>query len=290
VNAATITRQSKSNLALAFISLGRERKLDITVFYAFCRVIDDIADSAELNMMEKRVRLEKWRQMLHSTAQDEPLLAGDVRRLIAKYSLPTNMLEEIIAGVEMDLSTVRYPTFEALRIYCYRVASAVGLVSIEIFGYRNQRCKQYAIELGMALQMTNIIRDVGKDMHNGRIYIPQEDMARFRYSETELMQRQYNKCFIQLMEFQALRARQFFANATAALPAEDRKAMTPAEIMASIYRGLLRRIELDKFRVFEKDYRLSKMEKAGRIAAELFKAFLNVRGGHPSDSRIAKPN
>jgi 15-cis-phytoene synthase len=276
VNAATITRQSKSNLALAFISLGRERKRDITVFYAFCRVIDDIADSSELSVVEKRVRLAKWRQMLHATAPDEPLLARDVRQLITKYSLPNDMLEEIIAGVEMDLNTLRYPTFEELRVYCYRVASAVGLVSIEIFGYRNQRCKQYAIELGLALQMTNVIRDVGKDMQNGRIYLPQEDLARFHYSETELMQRHYNERFVQLMEFQTRRARQFFASAAAVLPVEDRKAMTPAEIMGSVYRGLLRRIELDKFRVFEKDYQLSKMEKAGRIAAQLLKTFLNL--------------
>ena len=276
MNAATITRQSKSNLALAFISLGHERKRDITVFYAFCRVIDDIADSSDLSVVEKRVRLAKWRQMLDAPAQDEPLIARDVRQLIAKYSLPTDMLEEIIAGVEMDLSTLRYSTFDDLRMYCYRVASAVGLVSIEIFGYRNQRCKQYAIELGLALQMTNIIRDVGKDMQNGRIYLPQEDMARFHYSETELMQRQYNERFVQLLEFQARRARQFFANAAAALPAEDRKAMAPAEIMGSVYRGLLRRIELDKFRVLEKNYQLSKMEKAGRVAAQLFKSFLNA--------------
>jgi 15-cis-phytoene synthase len=276
VNAATITRQSKSNLALAFVSLGRERKRDITIFYAFCRVIDDIADSSELSVVEKRVRLAKWRQMLHVAAPEEPLLARDVRQLIAKYSLPTGMLEEIIAGVEMDLSTLRYPAFEELRIYCYRVASVVGLVSIEIFGYRNQRCKQYAIELGLALQMTNIIRDVGRDVQNGRIYLPQEDLAQFRYSETELIQRHYNERFVQLMEFQARRAREFFANAAAALPAEDRRAMTPAEIMGSVYSGLLRRIELDKFRVFEKDYHLTKIEKAGRIAAQLFKSFLNA--------------
>jgi phytoene synthase len=276
VNAATITRQSKSNLALAFVSLGRERKRDITIFYAFCRVIDDIADSTELSAIEKRVRLAKWRHLLHTAAQDEPLLAPDVRQLITKYSLPLHMLEEIIAGVEMDLNTLRYATFEALRIYCYRVASAVGLVSIEIFGYHNPRCKEYAVELGLALQMTNIIRDVGKDLVNGRIYLPQEDLARFHYSESELAQRHYDERFLQLMEFQAQRARQFFANAASALPAEDRKAMTPAEIMGSVYRGLLRRIELDKFRVFEKEYRLSKVEKAGRIAAQLFKSFLNL--------------
>ena len=160
MNAAAITRQSKSNLALAFVSLGRERKRDITIFYAFCRVVDDIADSAELSVIEKRVRLANWRQMLRAGAPDEPLLARDVRQLMHKYSLPPDMLEEIIAGVEMDLSIARYPTFEELRVYCYRVASAVGLVSIEIFGYRNPRCREYAIDLGLALQMTNIIRDV----------------------------------------------------------------------------------------------------------------------------------
>jgi phytoene synthase len=276
VNAATITRQSKSNLALAFISLGAERKRDITVFYAFCRVIDDIADSLELSVVEKRVRLAKWRQMLRAAAPDEPFLARDVRQLMQKYSLPPEMLEEIIAGVEMDLSILRYPTFRELRVYCYRVASAVGLVSIEIFGYRNPRCREYAIDLGLALQMTNIIRDVSKDFQAGRIYLPQEDLARFQYSEPELSQRKYNEHFLQLMQFEAARAREFFTRAAAELPPEDRRAMAPAEIMGSIYRALLRRIELDKFRVFEKQYGLSKLEKAGRITAQLFKSFLNL--------------
>jgi phytoene synthase len=276
VNAATITRQSKSNLALAFISLGRERKADIIVFYAFCRVIDDIADSTELTLAEKQLRLTKWRQMLQAAAPGEPPLARDVRRLIEKYSLPVGMFEEIIAGVEMDLSILRYATFDELRVYCYRVASAVGLVSIEIFGYRNPGCKQYAIELGLALQMTNIIRDVGKDSQDGRIYLPQGDLARFSYSETELQDRQHNERFLRLMEFEASRAWEFFSRAAGALPSEDRRAMAPAEIMGSIYRGLLRQIELDRFRVFEKEYQLSKLEKAGRIATQLLKSFLNL--------------
>ncbi len=276
MNAATITRQSKSNLALAFVSLGRERRRDITIFYAFCRVVDDIVDSSELSMVEKRVRLAQWRQMLRAATSDEPPLARDVRQLMQKYSLPPEMLEEIIAGVEMDLSILRYPTFKELRVYCYRVASAVGLVSIEIFGYRNPRCREYAIALGLALQITNIIRDVWKDFQAGRIYLPQEDLARFRYSEAELAQRQYNERFLQLMEFEAGRAREFFTRAAAELPPEDRRAMAPAEIMGSIYRALLRRIELDKFRVFEKEYRLSKLEKAGRITAQLLKSFLNL--------------
>jgi 15-cis-phytoene synthase len=273
VSAARITRQSKSNLALAFISLGRERKRDITVFYAFCRVIDDIADSEQLDVAQKQLRLVAWRERLRGARADEPLLAREVRSLIEKYSLPIDLLEEVIAGVEMDLSISRYGTFEELRVYCYRVASAVGLVSIEIFGYRNVRSKKYALELGLALQMTNIIRDVGKDLRSGRIYLPQEDLARFGYSEAELQDRQHNERFVRLMEFEAARAREFFSRAAATLPPEDRRAMVPAEIMSSIYRGLLRRMELDQFRVFEKEYRLSGLEKVGRIAAQLVKSF-----------------
>lgn len=273
MNAAKITRQSKSNLALAFVSLGRERRRDITVLYAFCRVIDDIADEAELSAGEKQRRLEQWRGWVRAATPEEPALARDVRALIGKYSLRPEMLEEIIAGVEMDLHKSRYATFEELRLYCYRVASAVGLVSIEIFGYRNPACREYAIELGFALQMTNIIRDVRKDLENGRIYLPQEDQARFEYSEAELLERQYNDNFVRLMAFEAARAKEFFARAAALLPREDRQSMIAAEIMASVYRGLLRQMELDKFRVLEKEYRLNKLEKAGRITAQLLKFF-----------------
>ncbi len=273
VKATNITRQSKSNLALAFISLGRERKRDINIFYAFCRVVDDIADSSELNVAEKRQRLAAWREMLRSAIPGEPALAHEVRCLIDKYSVSVDTLEEIISGVEMDLSISRYATFEELRVYCYRVASAVGLVSIEIFGYRNPACKGYALQLGLALQMTNIIRDIGKDLRNGRIYLPHEDLARCEYSEAELKDRQYNQRFVRLMEFEAQRAWQFFSRAAASLPPEDRRSMVAAEIMGSVYRGLLRRIELDKFHVFEKEYRLSKLEKASRIAAQLLKVF-----------------
>ena len=273
VNAATITRQSNSNLALAFISLGRERRRDITIFYAFCRVIDDIVDSSELSVAAKRLQLAEWRNVLRAAAPGEPALARDMRALIDKYSLSPGMLEEIIAGVEMDLSISRYATFDELRLYCYRVASVVGLVSIEIFGYRNPACKEYAIQLGLALQTTNIIRDVGKDLRAGRIYLAQEDLIRFGYSEAALRDRQYNERFVGLMKFEAARARDFFAQAARLLPPEDRRSMVAAEIMSSVYRGLLRRMESDNFRVFEKEYRLNKLEKAGRIAAQLLKNF-----------------
>src|SRR5204863_6170779 len=165
-------------------------------------------------------------------------IARDVRELIEKYSLRPAMLEEIIDGVEMNLDNVRYDSFEELRLYCYRVASAVGLVSIEIFGYRNPACREYAIQLGLALQMTNIIRDVGKDLGLGRIYLPQEDLARFQYSENDLRRHQYNESFVRLMEFEATRAETFFADASGFLPPEDRRSMMAAEIMGSVYRGL----------------------------------------------------
>jgi phytoene synthase len=273
MNAAKITRQSKSNLALAFISLGRERRRDITIFYAFCRVIDDIADSKTLAVEEKRRRLTAWRESLRASTADESALASDIRALIDKYSLRPEMLEEIIEGVEMDLSITRYATFEDLRVYCYRVASAVGLVSIEIFGYRNPACQEYAIQLGLALQMTNIIRDVGKDLRDGRIYLPEEDLARFSYSEAELKGRQYNDRFVRLMEFEAKRSREFFSRAAALLPREDRPSMVAAEIMGSVYRALLRRMERDRFRVFEREYRLGKLEKICRVVGQLLNRF-----------------
>ena len=277
MNAAKITRDSKSNLALAFVALGRERRNDITIFYAFCRVIDDIADSVDATVEQKADALRSWRKWIRESAADEPLLARDLRGLYAKYAITPSMLGEIIDGVEMDLGSVRYESFEELRLYCYRVASAVGLVSIEIFGYRNAGCRDYAIQLGLALQTTNIIRDVGKDLNNGRIYLPQEDLARFDYSEANLQARQYNDTFVQLMEFESERAEEFFSRAAALLPREDRRSMVAAEIMASVYHALLRRMKTDRFRVFDKEYRLSKIEKSGRIAGQLLRLCLNAR-------------
>ncbi|MEY2579475.1 MAG: 15-cis-phytoene synthase [Verrucomicrobiota bacterium] len=277
MNAAKITRDSKSNLALAFVALGRERRNDITIFYAFCRVIDDIADDAETSAEDKASALRAWRKWIRESAPDEPALAGDVRGLYAKYAITPPMLDEIIDGVEMDLGNVRYETFEALRLYCYRVASAVGLVSIEIFGYRDAACRDYAIQLGLALQVTNIIRDVGKDLGNGRIYLPQEDLARFGYSEADLRARTHNDAFVQLMEFETLRAEDFFSRAAALLPREDRRSMVAAEIMASVYHALLRRMKADRFRVFDKEYKLSKIEKSGRVAGQLLRLCLNAK-------------
>ncbi len=273
MNAAKITSESKSNLALAFVSLGKERRLDMTVFYAFCRLIDDIADSPDLTSEENARQLTSWRSALRTSLPEEPALAPEVRALLSKYSLPATMLDEIIDGVEMDLILSRYETFAALQKYCYKVASAVGLVSIEIFGYSNPRCREYAINLGLALQVTNILRDVKKDLASGRIYLPQEDLERFGYSATDLQAETYDERFLSLMQFEANRAHGFFNKAATLLPEEDRRSMTSAEIMGAVYRSLLRKMERDRFRVFETNYRLSKAAKSFLVMRQLLKVF-----------------
>lgn len=271
MDAAKITRRSQSNLTLAFVSLGRERRGAITVFYAFCRLIDDIVDEPGAPADEKRRRLSQWRTWVRGPTPHEPDLAAELRRVMQKYAVTPPMLEEIIAGVEMDLSVSRYDTWEELRVYCYRVASAVGLVSIEIFGYRNEQCRAYAVELGLALQVTNIIRDVAKDLCNGRIYLPREDLDAFGYTEADLQRHVGDERFLHLMSFEAARAWRFFDRAAELLPREDRRSMIAAEIMRSVYSALLRRMEADRFRVFQRDYKLTKLEKIRRVTAELLK-------------------
>ena len=269
-SAEEITRASQSNLAFAFVSLGKERRHDITIFYAFCRLIDDIADSTELPTNEKARQLAVWRESLHAEIATEPPLAAQLRGLFKRYAITPAMLEEIMDGVEMDLTVMRYATFADLREYCYRVASAVGLVSIEIFGYRNPACREYAIELGLALQLTNILRDVGKDFANGRVYLPRDEMARFGYDEAALAAQTRDDRFVRLMQFQADRAHEYFRKAAALLPREDRRSMVGPEIMASIYHALLWQMERDHFRVFQRSYSLSKLAKFYYVARQLF--------------------
>jgi 15-cis-phytoene synthase len=260
--AQEITKKSRSNLAFAFISLPKQTRQDITAFYAFCRKVDDAADDPDVSLADRQRWLKGWRRWLVRSEADEPGFAAEVRALIAKYKIDPQLFEEILLGVEMDLEPVRFEKFDALYRYCYRVAGAVGLVSIEIFGYKNPRCKEYAQKLGTALQLTNIIRDVDRDLRNGgRIYLPLSEVKMFGYSEQELLGRTYNGAFIRLMQFQAERARSFFREAQRLLPPEDRRSMVAAEGMRGIYHALLLRIEKDRFRMFEKQYRLTGLEK-----------------------------
>ena len=275
-SAEAITKASKSNLALALIVLPRERRAHMTTFYAFCRIVDDIADEPSVRVEKRRAQLDEWRRCLQGRFEGEPKLAGEVRNLIERYRIPVEYFHEIIAGVEMDLGGARYKTFEDLRLYCYRVASAVGLVSIEIFGYTNPDCKKYAVSLGLALQLTNIIRDVGEDWRNGeRIYLPQEDLDRFNYSIEDLKAGKQNDAFHKLMVFEAERAREYYAKARVELPAWDAGNMLPAEIMHRVYKKLLDKMQGDGFRVLEQRYSLSKARKMSLIACALIANFLN---------------
>jgi phytoene synthase len=275
--AEKITKKSKSNLAFAFVSLPKQKRKDITSFYAFCRQIDDAADDPDIPLEERRQWLQGWRRWLIQKEEGEPAFAAQVREIAEKYKIDRQLFEEILLGVETDLEPVLFQNFNELSRYCYRVASAVGLVSIEIFGYRNPACKIYADRLGMALQLTNIIRDVDKDLKNGgRIYLPLNELRMFGYSEAELRKRKYDGRFVHLMRFQAERAHSFFREARRVLPQEDRRTMVAAEGMRAIYYELLRRIENDQFRVFEKDYRLTRTRKAMIILGRTASNWLRV--------------
>ncbi len=270
--AAAITRASKSNLAFAFLSMSGQRRRDITTFYAFCRLVDDAADDPGKAVEQRRHELQRWRAALHERVADEPALAAPVRQLVRRYpGITPAMLEEIIDGVEMDLTPRCYATWEELRVYCYRVASAVGLVSIEIFGYKNPKCREYAVALGLALQLTNIIRDVGTDLAQDRIYLPMDDLEAANYRLEDLRARVTDERFVGLMKIQAARAGTFFMESANLLPFEDRRRMLPAEIMRSIYQSLLRQMSRDDFHVLTTKYRLNNWQKAGHAVTQMIK-------------------
>ena len=247
----------KSNLAFALGCLPPDRRRDALVFYDFCRAVDDIADEPGGSPDEKRKLLEVWRSSLISGQNLPPALLD----ILARHRIDRQLLIEIVLGVETDIEPVRFETHNDLRAYCWRVASAVGLVSIEIFGCKNPQSKVYAEFLGYALQLTNILRDVAEDAVAGRIYLPLEDLRKFRVSEASLLAGRPEGDFQALMRFEARRARALFAEAVRAFSRDDAKALKPAELMRAIYQRILSRMEADGFRVFEKRYRLSKIEK-----------------------------
>ena len=267
-----ITRSSRSNLALAFIALPRERRGDITTFYAFCRIVDDIADEHG-ERQAKCDALVRWRDAVSARVDGEHALAADVRALIEKYRLPVAHFHEIIAGVVMDLDGASYATWEELRLYCHRVASVVGLVSIEIFGARDPAAKEYALQLGLALQITNILRDVAQDFKNdGRLYLPAEDMARFGVTREDIAAGRHNAAFLALMDFEADRAAGFYRAAEAALPRSDSRALVAAEIMRAVYGRLLAKMRADRWRVFDRRYALAKLTKLWLVLRGLLRA------------------
>jgi phytoene synthase len=279
---ASITRRSSSNFYYAFMLLPAERRQALYSVYAFCRFVDDIADDAvgdEAGGQPAKL-LARWREELERVFNGSPThaisraLAYNVRR----FAIPRRYFEEIIDGVEMDLGRTRYATFEELRLYCYRVASAVGLVCIEIFGYRNPRTREYAENLGIAFQLTNIIRDLSEDAARGRIYLPLEDLARFDVSEDEILRGADTLELRRLLEHEVKRARSFYAQAENALAAEDRAAMVCAEAMRSIYRALLERIASKGCGVVGRRHRISTPRKLYLVGRTWAGTRLRARG------------
>lgn len=255
-----IVSRSGSNLAFALAVLPRRKRHDMGVFYAFCRVVDDIADEPGIPVAERRAALQHWRDLIRGrVGQPRPGIETEFADLCRRYFLREDDLEAIITGMEMDIEPLRFETAADLKRYCYHVASAVGLVSIEIFGYTDPTTRLYAEQLGYALQWTNIMRDVGEDAKEGRLFLPLEDLRRYGLTEQMILDGKPDRAkFQRLMKHQAGVARAFYVTAVSALPAADRAAMRSAELMRRIYSGILDRMEADGFHVYDRRYRLPK--------------------------------
>ena len=272
--AQEITRKAKSNLAFALLSLPKENRKDVTLFYAFCRIIDDITDDLQLANEKKERKLAHWQQVFEGPPAKLEPIETSLLQLCAKHDIDKNLFLDLIEGCRMDLSPQRFQTWPELQKYTHRVASTVGIICLPLFGATDLKSKAYATQLGHALQLTNILRDVGEDLDNGeRIYLPLEDLTLFGYSEQNLLDRIYDERFTAMMSHQARRATHLFQDAADSLPREDRQALMAAEIMRSLYERLLEKMEDDQFHVFHNRYSLSK----GRKLATLIMSGLRVR-------------
>ena len=247
----------KSNFLLPILFLPPPKREAIETIYAFCRYSDDIVDD-EADVKEKYRRLLAWTNELQLALRGVSRFAmlNKLVSVIQKFHIPTQHFLDLLKGMEMDLVKDRYATFNELEQYCYRAASTVGLICAEVFGYHHQRTKQYAVNLGIALQLTNILRDIKTDAKKGRIYLPKEDLQRFGYSEEELMNSVYNDQFRALMKFECGRAHEYYRTAKSCLAEDDKPLFTAARAMGNIYYLLLLRIERANYDVFSKRIRL----------------------------------
>lgn len=267
--ASEITRRAKSNLAFALRVLPKARRDDAVVFYAYCRTVDDLADAESVPLAERRDALAAWRLGLVDGFAEPDAFQREVLALRDRCHLPNHLLTAIIDGCVMDLEPRRFATWDELSEYIWKVACAVGLVSIRLFGCTQPEAEPYAEALGRALQLTNILRDIDEDRGRGRIYLPQADLARHGYPESDLLARRYDPRLTACLEALADRAQGYFDEAAASLPAADRTALLPARIMAEIYQTLLQRMRADGFRVFDKRYRLSHARKLAILSKHL---------------------
>ena len=254
--------RSGSSFYYSFRFLPSDRRRAITALYAFCREVDDVADEVE-DVDVARAKLGWWRAELANLFQGHPQHPVTKALLSATtlFGVDQERLNEIIDGMEMDLSRHRYADFESLKLYCHRVAGVVGQLSAGIFGYTNPKTLDYAERLGLAFQMTNIIRDVGEDARRDRIYLPQDELAKFGVSTGDILAARHSCAFERLMRYQAERAKSLYGAAFQALSPEDRRPQRPGLIMAAIYRTLLDEIEGDSFQVLTQRITLTPMRK-----------------------------
>lgn len=262
ISSQQITRKSRSNLAFALACLPAGRRNDMVSFYAFCRLVDDMADDDARSVEVRRRELEAWKECIRTgDGAPHPVLA-EVIALAGKHGFDRELLVEIIDGVASDLETNRYETMADLLRYCYKVASVVGLVSIEIFGCKHAASKEYAANLGYALQLTNILRDVGQDARdNGRIYLPLEDLRKHGVTEEQILSGRHDGRFTTLMETLYGLARRYYDLAASQMPKEDERALIAARMMAQVYGEILEKLRVTGFRVFEERVRLHPLRK-----------------------------
>jgi len=262
MSAAAIAKQSNTSFYYSFSLLPKQKREAIHTVYAFCRYTDDIVDE-EKDERKKVTLLRRWRtelgQALDGTSST-PLL-NQLGATARKYRIPVDHFYDLIRGVEMDLRKNRYETFDELREYCFLVASSVGLMCRHIFGYKNESTREYAVNLGIALQLTNMLRDIKDDAKRGRIYLPLEDLRRFGYTEDDLLNCRYTPQFVELMRFEYERASSYFRLAQESLNDEDKGFFFPARIMWSIYAHTLNRIQRSNFNVFERRVSISRLLK-----------------------------
>lgn len=258
----TKAAQSGSSFYYSFMFLPEERRRAITALYAFCREVDDVVDDCS-DVATARATLAWWRQELAAAYHGAPQhpVARALAEVAPRFNLAEARLAEIIDGMQMDLELNRYPGFEALRLYCHRVAGVVGLLSAEIFGYQDRRTLEYAADLGMGFQLTNIIRDVGEDARRNRIYLPLDEIERHGVSVADIIQSRETDNFRRLMAFQIERALGYYREAFVKLPAVDRRAQRAGIIMAAIYRTLLDEIRRDGCRVLTRRVSLTPIRK-----------------------------
>jgi 15-cis-phytoene synthase len=258
-----ITQKSKTNFLYSFSLLPKEKNDAINTVYAFCRQTDDIVDNDADSVDIRFKKIREWKNEFQSAldgSSSYPLL-NQLNKVIKKFKIPVEPFFELIKGMEQDLQVSRYKDFATLYQYCFRAAATVGLMCIEVFGYKTQNAKNYAVNLGIAMQLTNILRDIKYDAENGRIYIPEEDLKRFGYSEDDLLNSRYNDSFVELMKFECTRAREYFEKANDAFAKEDRRLLFPARIMQKIYFNILEKIEQMNYNVFKKKAKVSKVKK-----------------------------